>query len=236
MPQEKKKVAVITGGSGFIGGAVARELAKRGWDVASLSRTSAAFDGVDSYLCDITDEKSVETAIQAIVKKHEHIDACIHTASQKTTRVPMIETSTAAFDMEFDVAVRGAFLLMRAALPHMQKDSAFVGITSRSLEGARIEKKLGAYLPAKHALHEFLKVLSYELPDIRVYAVAPPFLAGGLNKDLPQGVQELLARQPDGALASVEDVGRVVADLCSDPSAFPSGTSIALPTRSTTPL
>jgi NAD(P)-dependent dehydrogenase (short-subunit alcohol dehydrogenase family) len=120
----------------------------------------------------------------------------------------------------------------------MKEGAAFVGITTHSLELGTIERNIGAYLAAKHALRALLRTLSHELEvrKIRVNAVAPKFMPGGLNAGLPDGVKTLLSRQSDGSTLYADAVAEVVADICISPSTFPPSTSIAIPSKTIAPL
>ncbi len=233
MKKERKPIALLTGGSGYVGTAIAQELIRRNFLPILLSRNPIAFDGAETRSCNISNERALESIIEGIVGTHGHIDACIHAAVAATTRTALLDTPSEAFENEFSVSVRGAFLLAKYAVPHMPKDSTFIGITTVSIEKEKPDSRIGAYLPAKQALRTLLRVLATELVSkrIRVYAVAPPVLPGGLNNSLPEPVRNLLSRQSDGSTASADDVAHIVADLCIDATAFPSGVSITSPSR-----
>lgn len=212
---------VITGGGGYVGSAIARELKKRGWKVYSLSRNP----GQTGIKCDVRDKESVKNAISRVVSVETTIEACIHAAAAPLERIDMRDVPPEAFDDAFAVNVRGALNLSEAALPHMEKGSSFIGITTAAIESAS-PGKLGAYPAAKSALRSFLRGLSHDpcYRGIRVYAVAPGFLPGGLNNDIPKAARDLLASKDP--YASVEHIASVVADLCTEAKAYKSGTSI----------
>jgi len=232
-------IAIITGGSGYVGQAIVKTFIEDGWLPIIASRIPYTVKGAEVIVCDITNGKSVSQLVKKVVEKHDSISACIHAAAPETTRKPLIEISSKIFDNEFDVSVRGAYLLARETTPYMKENSAFIGITTHSLETPNsIERNIGAYLPAKQALRALLRTLSYELEEkkIRVYAVAPKFMPGGLNSSLPERVRTLLSRQDDGSTTSADDVASVVSKICKGTSAFPPGTSVAIPSKVVTSL
>jgi len=237
--KKEKPVAIITGGSGYVGQAIAKALIAKGWLPILASRKPTSLKGAEGISCDLTDEKSIHELVKKVVKAHGTIGACIHAAAPATIRKALTETTLEEIDNEFAVTVRSAYALTRTAVPHMSAGAAFIGITTHSLETTeKIERNIGAYLPAKQALRALLRTLSHELEakKIRVYAVAPKFMPGGLNAKLPAPVQKLLSRQDNGSSLSADDVAKVVATICTDASAFPSGTSIAIPSRVVSPL
>jgi 2-C-methyl-D-erythritol 4-phosphate cytidylyltransferase len=88
-----RPTAVVTGGSGGIGGAVAAELRGRGWQVVSLSRREG---------CDISDEAQVRGAFGRI----EHLDALINCAAQ-LIKAPILELTAEEWDAQLDAGLRG---------------------------------------------------------------------------------------------------------------------------------
>jgi NAD(P)-dependent dehydrogenase (short-subunit alcohol dehydrogenase family) len=235
------RVALITGGSGYVGSAITAALLLSGWRVVNISRNGTPVDGADTVVCDITNEAQVNQMLHDLVRTYGAFDACIHTAAAPIARTAVLESSLVQFHAQFEVSVTGAFLFFRAAQAYMNKGAAFIAVTTRSIErDEKTERRIGAYLASKEALRALLRSLSVELnhEDIRVYAVAPGFMPGGLNNDLPPGVQAILGRQKDGTPGSAHQVGEVVAQLCTntDSTAFPPGVSVALPSLRVTPL
>lgn len=228
-----KPLAIISGGAGYIGAAIAEALSSSGWRVVSLSRSEHA----DAYVCDVTDEKAVRTAIADITAKYGQISACIHAASPALERTPILSISTKSFDSAMDTGARAAFLLAKEVAGHLIKGAAFIGITTQAIEPG-IPQVSGAYTPSKYALRGFLRVLSAETTQagVRVYAVAPGFLPGGLNSDLPPQVAEFIARKSGTDTDSQKALAALVVKLCTDGETFPPGSSIAFPSLELSPL
>jgi len=229
-------LAIVSGGTGYLGTVIVAELAAAGWDVVSLSRnTSDASAGV--YTCDITDERAVHTTLAEIVATRGPISACIHAASPLLERIPILSVSTSAFDSAMDTAVRGAFLLAKETAQHRLSNAAFIGITTQAIEPGVVQP-FGAYIPAKYALRGLLRALSAEGEQggLRVYAVAPGFLPGGLNDDLPKQMQDFFARKSGTNAESPQEIAALVRKLCAGDSEFPPGSSIAFPSLVATPL
>ena len=220
-------LVLITGGSGYLGAAVAARFAACGYTPVSLSRASG---------CDITDAVSVAAAVEAAVAAHGPIFACVHAAAAPLDRSTILNTTQELLDANVDVALRGAWFLAKAATPHMGEGSVFVGVTTEALEPGEASSKLGSYLCAKYALRGFLRALFEEVErkGIRVYAAAPGYLAGGLNRDLPAAVLSMLAVKYEAA--SVEDTATAIVELCVDATKYPSGSSVLVPSGKWSPL
>lgn len=221
-----------------MGSAIAKKLRELGWHVACLSRTAS--NDESSYVCDVTSEKEVKMIMERIMKNHDVIDACIHVAAAPIERgkTALLELSPLEFDQHIAVASRGAFLLARGSVPHMKTGSVIIGLTSKLIEPLTSLPPLGAYVPAKYALRGLLRALASELKPrgIRVNAVAPAYLPGGVNKDVPSAILGLIAEKSGVGRATLEDVSTLIAEICTDPARFETGTSITVPDRAIQPL
>ena len=235
--KKQKPLAIITGGSGYVGTAITAALAAKGWSVVSLSRTSRPLEGATTYECDVTREEKVRDAVKKIVETHGTIRACIHAAASPLERKSLLAVSDSSFKASFATSVDGAFFLAKAAAPHIEESGVFIGLTTEALEPGRPLPPMGAYAPVKYALRGLLRVLASELgpKGVRVNAVAPGFLPGGLNSDLPKAALDFLAKKTPRN-ATVGALALLIATLCTDPAAFPSGTSVSFPSQTVTPL
>ena len=217
---ERKKLAIIAGGAGFIGKEIASMLGRAHWRVVTLSRRGG---GEYDVACDITDEKAVRDAVRSVTEKYGTIDSCIHSAALK---VDPKDTSR----MQTSVALSGARNLAAAALPHMGEGAAFIAITSKLIEPGINPIPTGDYVPSKIALREYLRELAKSAAgNIRVYAVAPGFIAGGLNEGVPPKFLEMFAKKTGAGMATVSDVAKLVTTLCTLRDAFPPASSITVP-------
>ena len=233
---ETKPLAIISGGTGYVGTAIVDELTRAGWRTISLSRTTPE-DTDTIYTCDVTDEREVHTAMSKIIATHGPIVACVHAASPALERIPILSVSLKSFDAALDTGARAAFLLAKEMVGHTTENAAFIGITTQAIEPGPHQPS-GAYMPAKYALRGFLRVLSAETKEkgLRVYAISPHFLPGGLNDDLPQPVQDFLAHKSGTSSESPKEIAILIKRLCADEEKFPPGSSIVFPSLTVSPL
>ncbi|KKW46325.1 MAG: Glucose 1-dehydrogenase 1 [Parcubacteria group bacterium GW2011_GWB1_57_6] len=229
-------LAIISGGTGYLGTTIVAELKEAGWSVVSLSKNTSE-SSAEVYTCDVTDEKDVQAVIAKIVAAHGPISACIHAASPSLERLPVLSISAESFDVTMHTNVRAAFLLAKETVKHMPEGSAYIGVTTQAIEPGMLQPS-GAYIPAKYALRGFLRVLSAETKQlgIRVFAVSPSFLPGGLNDDLPQNVQDFLANKSGTDKQSTREIATLIKKLCLHEGGFLSGSSIAFPSLASSPL
>ena len=200
--------AVVTGGSGGIGRAVAAELRERGWEVVSLSRREG---------CDISDEAQVRGAFGRI----ERLDALINCAAQLIKR-PIRELTAEDWDAQLDAGLRGAFLCSREAFRLMWEDGGSIVMVS-SLSGVAGAEKfpgMAAYVAAKSGLAGLAEALAVEgrPHGIRVNTISPGAV------DTPM----LRIAGVEGPRLQPAEVARIIVWLASPESAPLSGSNLRL--------
>jgi NAD(P)-dependent dehydrogenase (short-subunit alcohol dehydrogenase family) len=178
------KAVLITGGARRLGRAIALALAEEGADVAITFRNSAreaqhtvidvaSFGGRAVGLrCDITDEKSVRSAIKETVKELGGVDILINNAANYET-VAFDELTLKHWDDIFASNTRGPFLVSREALKYLRERKGRI-INMGSLGGLRPWADHAHYCSSKAAVHMLTKVMAKALaPEIAVNCVAP---------------------------------------------------------------
>ena len=118
------KVALITGGAGGIGSAIARRFAAEGacvvladLDGANAQRIASEIGNADVALglcCDVRDAEQVRAAIDATVLAFGGLDIVVNNAGLAVSK-PLLETTETDWDTEHDVLAKGSFLVSRAA-------------------------------------------------------------------------------------------------------------------------
>jgi NAD(P)-dependent dehydrogenase (short-subunit alcohol dehydrogenase family) len=200
--------AVVTGGSGGIGRAVAAELRGRGWEVVSLSRREG---------CDISDEAQVRGAFGRI----KRLDALINCAAQLIKR-PILELTAEDWDAQLGAGLRGAFLCSREAFRLMREEGGSIVMVS-SLSGVAGAEKfpgMAAYVAAKSGLAGLTEALAVEgrPHGIRVNAISPGAV------DTPM----LKIAGVEGPRLQPAEVARIIVWLASPESAPLSGSNLRL--------
>lgn len=188
--QGRQRVAIVTGAGSGIGAAVARRLGKRGWRVILSGRTPgnlsevaaeirAAGGSAETVTADVTLSSDVERMIGAA---GPHLDALIHSAGQGHC-LTIDELDEEEWRQTLDVAVTGAFLTTKAALPLLRAPAAGPGhiIQVGSLaSGGTWHREVG-YGTAKGAQVKFALHLAEQMKEdaraggrtIHVHAICP---------------------------------------------------------------
>lgn len=169
-----KKVAIITGGTSGIGEATAKELARRGWQVAAMAR-GKAHPEIFTVQGDVAQDADCRRVAKQVLDKWGGIDALVNNAG--TTKVvphPDLEGLSAEdFERIFRLNVVGPFQMVRACAAALKgRRGAIVNVSS-------VASVLGtgssvAYAASKAALETMSFSLARSLaPEVRVNVVAP---------------------------------------------------------------
>jgi len=229
------RVAVISGSTGYVGSAVARKLAADGMKIAMLYHPasletakvvlkSLPGSGHKAYCCDIEDAVQIAMTVKAIENDLGDIYVCVHAAGEKPERKQLLLSSIEDLRDQFKVNVFGSFNFLSACALRLKehKRGVMIGITTAGVVVPSAAKSLGAYIPAKYAIQGMLTAFKEELKPygVRVYSVAPGFMHGGMNSDIPKAFADMIKeKSPTKTLASAEEVANKISFLCSDKAA-----------------
>jgi len=225
------KGAIVTGGAGDLGRAIAHRLAAAGWrvGVADLGEPAvrAAADGIDGavpLVADVTDEASVEAALDAFGAVP---DLIVNNAGIGRFG-PLVELPLADFRAVIEVNLIGAFIAARAAARRMLKRGSGAIVNITSINALTPGPNAGAYPAAKAGLAKLTEHMALEWgpQGLRVNAVAPGFIDGGISA--PFYKDPTIRRLRGGAvplrrLGLAEDIAEAVHFLASDAASYING-------------
>lgn len=248
------KVAVVTGGTGVLGGAMARGLAQAGARVVIIGRRaeravevaqSIRDAGGDAMAApaDVMDASSLEAARGQIMAAYGQIDILINAAGG-TTPQATVSPSQTIFDMQlapmkevFDLNLIGTLLPSQVFGASMAERRSGSIVNISSMNAQRALTRAIAYSAAKAAIDNFTKWLAVELAlkfgeGLRVNAVAPGFFVGEqnrallLNEDgtLTARGQTILDHTPARRFGDPDDLMGAIIYLCSPAARFVTGT------------
>jgi NAD(P)-dependent dehydrogenase (short-subunit alcohol dehydrogenase family) len=244
------KVAWITGGGSGIGRATALRFAKAGARVAVLATSQDELDdvareiralgaGVITQPVDVRQSDGVKQAADEIVERWGRLDVVIANAGVNGVWAPLEELKPEEWDETIAVNLRGTFLTLKWAIPHMKDRGGSIVITS-SVNGTRIFSNAGAsaYACSKAAQVALAKMAALELAKhrIRVNVVCPgtidtPILNKGRQRHLeearvpvefPEGTIPLTHGRP----GEPRQVAELMLFLASDAASHITGTEI----------
>ena len=245
MPENK--IAVVTGGSRGLGKDMAINIAKKGIDVIITyhSNKSAA----DKVVAEIRNMGRLAYALQLDIAKINSFDQFFNqlstylkteTAKEKFDFLinnagtgiyqPFIETTEEQFDEMVNVHFKGVYFLTQKALPYLNDGSRIINISSGLTRFTFPNSS--AYAPTKAAVEVFTRYMAKELAHRKITAnvVAPGAVAtdfgGGENKTNEQKRKAVTAATALGRVGEPEDIGGVVAFLCTEDARWINGQRI----------
>lgn len=236
------KVAVVTGGNGGIGFGMARGLAEAGAAVVVAGRNAdksaravkelqALGAKAAAMEVDVADEASVTTLVKRVAGELGRVDILVNNAGTNIRKAPQ-DLSLDEWHHVMDTNLTSAFLLSKAAYPHMKRvgGGKVINIGSMmSIFGVRFSP---AYAPSKGGIVQLTKVLAtaWAVDNIQVNAVLPGWIDTELTRGARQQVEGLhdsvLRRTPAGRWGAIEDMAGVAVFLAGPGSDFVTGTAI----------
>ena len=229
MKRFEDKVAIITGGAGFIGRRIAKRLVSEGCAVVLVDHNEAACqdaiaqinapDQVEYALGDVRSWEQAEEITQRTIKKYGHLDylVCCAGGSAREKMTYFMYQTKEVIEQNIGVNLFGALTFSHAAVGHMaqRRKGAIVFIGSVvGVQGHRLDVE---YSAATGGVIAMTKSLGMEMGEVgvRVNCVSPGLVERG-GKD--QSSTNYLGRNCTG-----EEIANVVAFLLSDEASFVTG-------------
>jgi 3-oxoacyl-[acyl-carrier protein] reductase len=231
------KVALVTGGGGAIGAAMAGKLCEEGCDVVvadlDLHAAQAAAQRVhaEAIRIDVANAADVRDAVERIVARRGRIDILVNNAGILKT-ASLIESSIDDWDEVCRINLSSVYYASKAVLPSMLARRYGKIVNIASMSAAKAGGVLGnvLYGTTKAGVVAFTKGFARELAPhgINVNAVAPGLLDTPMTRDKLGELSRdaLVASMPMRRLASVDDVANAVAFLVSDVSGYITGDTL----------
>jgi NAD(P)-dependent dehydrogenase (short-subunit alcohol dehydrogenase family) len=165
----QEKVVLITGAKGGLGSFVTPTFLAAGARVIGVSRSIADSDfpheRFSALAAEISDGESAAKTIAAAVGTTGRIDALVHLVGGFAGGKPIAETSDDVIDRMFDMNLRSAFYMIRAALPYMRKQASGRIMAIGSKAAVEPSPKVGVYAASKAALVSLIRTVARENAD-----------------------------------------------------------------------
>lgn len=196
----KNKIAVITGATGGIGGAIAKKLSKEGCrliltgrDMEALKKLKQELNGESIIVeIDVADSNSVEKAFENIFSHFDHLDILVNSAGV----MPLSYLKNRHLEewlQTIEVNVKGTLRMIDGALPSMKKHKSGHIVNIASVDGKELYKGGAIYGASKAAIIALSRAMRMELsPEfgIKVTSIEPGTVDTDLREDITD--EELL--------------------------------------------
>jgi NAD(P)-dependent dehydrogenase (short-subunit alcohol dehydrogenase family) len=245
------KVALVTGAGSGIGNASALALGRAGATVVVMSRTADEVEQTakeirdaggraQALTADTSDDAAMQQLFEQMIGEHKRLDIVLANAGINGVWAPIEDLKPEEFDKTIAVNLRGTYLTIHYAVPHLIKAGGGSIVVVSSINGTRTFTSPGAtaYSITKAGQLAMVQQLALELGDrgIRINAICP----GKIESEISDNTQQRGAEEtqvpvefPEGDIpltggeaGKAEDVAELVLFLASDRSRHITGTPV----------
>ncbi|HJT39565.1 MAG TPA: acetoacetyl-CoA reductase [Sphingobium sp.] len=231
------KVAIVTGGTRGIGGAISLALKEMGCTVAAnyagneeKARAFTEETGIEAFRWDVGDHQACLDGCAAVADRFGPVDIVVNNAG--ITRDGVL--AKMSFDDWNDVMrinLGGCFNMAKATFGGMRERGWGRIVNIGSVNGQAGQYGQVNYAAAKSGIHGFTKALAQEgaKSGVTVNAIAPGYIDTEMVAAVPPAVLEkIVAKIPVGRLGHADEIARGVAFLCSEEAGFVTGSTLSI--------
>jgi NAD(P)-dependent dehydrogenase (short-subunit alcohol dehydrogenase family) len=238
------EVALVTGASGGIGLATAREFAKAGASVVlSARRTNLINEEVErltaagykalAVTADVSDASQVAAMVARTVEHFGRLDYAVNNAGVINERGPAHEILEDEWDHLISVNLTAVWLCMKHELAQMVRQGFGAIVNVSSVAGLRAAPGLAAYNASKHGVVGLTRGtgVEYASQGIRVNAICPGWVETPMTAEYGsdrERREQMIASEPIGRTAQPEEIANTAVWLCSDAASFITGQALAV--------
>jgi NAD(P)-dependent dehydrogenase (short-subunit alcohol dehydrogenase family) len=236
-----ERVAVVTGGTGALGSAMAAGLAAAGAQVAVLARRAPEDADVFALTADVLRRDELIAARDRLLDRWGRVDILVNAAGGNVPGATL-DPGASVFDLRedafrqvVDLNLAGTLLPTQVFGEAMGGEGAIVNVSS--MAATRAITRVVGYGAAKAAVENLTRWLAVELaPAVRVNAIAPGFFIGEQNRALllkPDGAltvrgRAIIERTPAGRFGEAEELVGTLLWLCGPGARFVTGTVVSV--------
>ena len=233
-------VVVITGGAQGIGFATAELVLERGGVPIALDNNEESLEqarqklgssGLETVLCDITEEIQIEKTIDGVLQKHGRIDSLVNNAGIGAY-FNATEMTQEQWDLVFSVDLKSSWLMSKHVLPSMKTLRSGSIVNIASIHARMTVKGMFPYAAAKSGVIGLTRSLALDVAefDVRVNAVSPGWTRTRLvdeyfqHQENPKEAEEsVLSVHPLNRICEPREVAEVVCFLAGNRSTAVTG-------------
>jgi len=243
MPEQKKRVMLITGAAGGIGRATVQYFAEQGWRVVGVDRAEFG-EGFPADGLFIRGDNSQEDQVRAVYEQVKAfsptLDVVVNNAAIQIHKA-IVDTSAEEWDMVMASNLRSVYLHARWAYPLLKNSEAGAIVNVSSVHAVSTSKNISAYAASKGGILALTRAMAIEFApeNIRVNAILPgavdtPMLRASMVRGLSDGsvnerLENLARKTVNGRIGQPEEIAKVIYFLAdSNMSSFMTGQALVV--------
>jgi NAD(P)-dependent dehydrogenase (short-subunit alcohol dehydrogenase family) len=233
------KVIIITGGNGLIGRSLVNKIISENGICINVDLHNKTTADLSNIICDVTNDKSIDDAINLVLEKYGKIDGLVNNAYPRTDDwgEKFEKISIDSWRLNIDMQLNSVFVFCQKVLPHMASKNIGSIVNIGSIYGTvgpdfniynNTELTMpAAYSAIKGGVINFTRYLSsyYGKNNIRVNCVSP---GGVFNSQPLEFVKNYENKVPMQRMANPEDISPAVSFLLSDDSSYITGQNLII--------
>jgi NAD(P)-dependent dehydrogenase (short-subunit alcohol dehydrogenase family) len=206
------RAALVTGGTGRVGGAIARRLEAGGFRVLAAGRR----DG------DLADPGAVRALVERAADELGGLDLVVHAAGEGFVPQAVDAVTEEDWDAAFGATAKGSFFLAQAVAAHLRESDLGLIVLLEDVAAYQPWPSFAPHCAAKAAQAMLTRVLARALaPDVRVCGIAPGPVAVEAGQEERRAAETVLGR-----IGTPEDIAEAVAYLVRAP--FVTGSTLVV--------
>lgn len=243
----KTKIALVTGSSRGLGKDMALNIARKGMDVivtyrnneedakATVKEIEASGRQAVAIHLDLTDPSTLDSVVKEVLKAlqtqwgTQNLDFLVNNAGMGAT-VPFLDVTEELFNEFLNVHFKGVYFLTQKLVPHINAGGRIINISTGTTRFSN--PGYSVYASMKGAIEVFTRYLAKELGarGIGANVVAPGPVETDFNKEAirnnPEMKNRLSSLSPFGRVGNADDIGSVMAFLCTEDAKWINGQRI----------
>lgn len=231
------QIAIVTGGSRGIGEGICEVFCREGatviiWDILdgsdTVDRISKLGGNIIYQQVDVTSQKSVDQALNEIIKKYKKVEILINNAGIIRDK-SFLKMSEAEWDDVINVNLKSLYIVTRSVIPYMKENGYGRIVSASSINGTAGAFGQTNYCATKAGISGFTRALCKEVGKygITANAVAPGFIKSVMTDSMPEEVIKAgISMIPVGRIGTPEDMGQAYLFLASKEAGFINGITL----------
>lgn len=239
MKTNQPRIVLVTGSSRGIGRSIALELAAQGWTVvihgsrrspelkATLREANKRSPASVAVAANLDNETAIHRMFEKIDRTFGRLDALVNNAAFQIPSA-LVKLKAEDWDLVLKVNLKAPFLCAQEAVKRMRRLGGGKVVNISSVHALVPRRNFAHYSSSKGGLEILSKCLALELAPHNIQVNSLVLGAFATEKTSPARQKKLISAIPAGRIGATEEIGRLVAFLCSNACDYMTGASITI--------